>query len=219
MTWPERFIATNIRYDFESHGYARSTLMIDPTYGAVIAKIDDTGLWRCTYSESADLPEDGVRDRMSAYFDVVLPGAGDVEVDAYQPYRMHQRAAERFRVGRVLLAGDAAHATNPTGGLGLTSGLFDTFVLYDALAAVIRGEADDSVLDRYAEERRKIFLEIASPAAAENKRLIYSSNDPQRLEADLVNIRRLAHEPEVLLERLMLTARMRSKPLVPLSTY
>ena len=218
MTWPERFVATNIRYDFETHGYARSTLLIDPTYGAIIAKIDDTGLWRCTYSESAELPEDGVRDRMSAYFEVVLPGAPDVELDAFQPYRMHQRAAERFRVGRVLLAGDAAHATNPTGGLGLTSGLFDTFVLYDAVAAVIRREAEESVLDRYAEERRRIFLEVASPAAVENKRLIYSSHDPERLEADLVKIRRLADEPEVLLERLMLTARMRSEPLVPVRT-
>jgi 3-(3-hydroxy-phenyl)propionate hydroxylase/6-hydroxy-3-succinoylpyridine 3-monooxygenase len=47
----------------------------------------------------------------------------------------------------VLLAGDAAHATNPTGGLGLTSGLFDTYVLSEALAAVVTGEAPETVLD------------------------------------------------------------------------
>lgn len=217
-TWPERFVATNIRFDFERHGYARSTLMIDPVYGAIIAKIDTTGLWRCTYAENASLPEEGVLDRMPAYFDVVLPGAEGFELDAYRPYRMHQRAAERFRVGRVVLAGDAAHATNPTGGLGLTSGLFDTFVLYDALAAVIRGEAGDEVLDRYAEERRRVFVDIASPAASENKRLIYHSSDPERLESDLSGLRRLATDSDALLERLMLTRRLRTAPLVDLST-
>lgn len=214
MTWPERFVATNIRYDFERFGYARSTLMIDDKYGAIIAKLDNTGLWRCTYSEDAALPEESVLDRMPEYFATVLPGATDYELVEHRPYRMHQRAAEKFRVGRVVLAGDAAHATNPTGGLGLTSGLCDTFVLYDALAAVIRGEASDEVLDRYAEERRRVFVDIASPAASENKRLIYHSSDPDRLERDLIGIRRMASEPEFLLDRLMMTTRLRSKPLV-----
>jgi 2-polyprenyl-6-methoxyphenol hydroxylase-like FAD-dependent oxidoreductase len=84
----------------------------------------------------------------------------------------------------VLLAGDAAHATNPTGGLGLTGGMFDTFVLQEALAAVIRGEADEAVLDEYARERRRVFLEVISPAAVENKRLIFHSSDPERLRRD-----------------------------------
>src|SRR6266568_5876782 len=91
-------------------------------------------------------------DRMPAYFDAILPGGKSFELVQYSPYRMHQRAASSFRAGRVLLAGDAAHSTNPAGGLGLTSGLFDTFVLYEALAAVVRGRAGDGVLDRYAEE-------------------------------------------------------------------
>ncbi|MGW1783996.1 FAD-dependent oxidoreductase [Streptomyces sp. NPDC002143] len=214
MTWPERFVATNIRYDFEKSGYARSTLLIDPRYGAVIAKIDDTGLWRCTYCEDAALPESAVLDRMTEYFGTVLPGASDYELVQYSPYRMHQRAAERFRVGRVLLAGDAAHATNPTGGLGLTSGLFDTFVLYEALAAVIRGEADEEVLDRYAEERRRVFLDIASPAASENKRLIFHSSDPDRLEQDLARLRRMSADPDALMERLLLTKRLETPSLV-----
>jgi 3-(3-hydroxy-phenyl)propionate hydroxylase/6-hydroxy-3-succinoylpyridine 3-monooxygenase len=117
-------------------------------------------------------------------------------------------------VGRVLLEGDAAHATNPTGGLGLTSGLFDTFVLYEALAAVILGEADDSVLDRYAEERRRIFLEMVSPQACENKRLVYHSHDPVRLEADLRMLRRLGDDKDFLIQRLMFTKRLESPSLV-----
>lgn len=214
MTWPERFVATNIRFDFEQCGYARATLQIDPKYGAIIAKIDDEGLWRCTYCEDANLPEEQVLERMPEYFHAILPGAPKYDLVQHSPYRMHQRAASRLRVGRVLLAGDAAHATNPTGGLGLTSGLFDTFVLYEALAAVILGEADDSVLDRYAEERRRIFLEMVSPQACENKRLVYHSHDPVRLEADLRMLRRLGHDKDFLIQRLMFTKRLESPSLV-----
>ena len=215
ITWPKRFIAANVRYDFSKHGYARTTFLIDATHGAIIVKLDKGDLWRCTYSEPLELPEESIADRMPAFFDVILPGARDVEVDAFSPYRMHQRAATRFRVGRVLLAGDAAHATNPSGAYGLTSGMFDVFALYDALAAVARGDINDAVLDRYAEERRRIFLEIVSPAAVENKRIVFETTDPAQREADLVRLRRLATEKDVLLDRLMLTARMRSEPLVP----
>ncbi|HSW22445.1 MAG TPA: FAD-dependent monooxygenase, partial [Burkholderiaceae bacterium] len=100
-----------------------------------------------------------------------------------------------MREGRVLLTGDAAHITNPTGGLGLTSGLFDLYVLYEALAAVIRRDADDAVLDLWATERLKTFKDIASPAACEFKRLVYSSTEPQRLEGDLQGLRAVAADP------------------------
>lgn len=215
FTWPERFIAANVRYDFSKRGYARSTFQIDAKYGAIIIKLDKNDLWRCTYSESLGLPEEGIAERMSAFFEVIVPGATDIEVVEYAPYRMHQRTTERFRVGRVLLAGDAAHATNPSGAYGLTSGLFDVFSLVETLSAVARGEADDAVLDRYAEERRRIFLEVVSPAASENKRIIFDTSDPNQRKADLARLRRLMTDKDVLFDRLMLTARMRSEPLLP----
>jgi len=218
MTWPQRFVATNIHYDFERDGYARATLMIDPKYGAIIAKIDTGGLWRCTYCEDAALPEQAVLERMPAYFNAVLSRPQEYELKMYSPYRMHQRAAERFRAGRVLLAGDAAHATNPTGGLGLTSGLFDTFVLYEALAAVIQGAIGDAVLDRYSEERRRIFLEYASPRASENKRLIYHSHDPVRLEEDLRTLRRLETDRDFLMQTVTFTKQLETRSLLGAGT-
>jgi 2-polyprenyl-6-methoxyphenol hydroxylase-like FAD-dependent oxidoreductase len=213
-TWPERFVATNVRYDFRRLGLALATLMIDPQYGAIIVKIDNSGLWRCTYCEDASLPEEGVLERMPAYFRAILePGTG-YELMQYSPYRMHQRAAERFHVGRVVLAGDAAHVTNPTGGLGLTSGMFDCFVLYEALAAVIHREIGDEVLDRYSDERRRIFWERASPQACENKRLIYHSRDPARLDQDLQTLRRFATDKDFVIERSMFTKRLESPSLL-----
>ncbi|HUN27372.1 MAG TPA: FAD-dependent monooxygenase [Steroidobacteraceae bacterium] len=214
MTWPERFVATNVIYDFEGLGLARATLQVDPQYGAIIVKIDNEGLWRCTYCEDAGLAEEGVLARMPAYFAAILPAGARYELVQHSPYRMHQRAAERFRLGRVVLAGDAAHVTNPTGGLGLTSGMFDCFVLHEALAAVIEGAAVEGVLDRYAEERRRIFWERASPQACENKRLIYHSSDPARLDQDLAGLRRLATDRDFLIERVFFTKRLESPSLL-----
>jgi len=213
-TWPERFVATNVYYDFERHGFARATFQLDPVHGAVIAKIDSHGLWRCTYSEDAGLPEESVAERLPDHFAELLPAEDEgYELDRYTPYRMHQRAAESFRRGRVLLAGDAAHATNPAGGFGLTSGLFDAFSLIEALASVILEGTSDAVLDRWSEERRRIFLELASPAASEMKRLIYSESDPARRREDLEAIKRWTSDPDLLRERLRFTLSLRSQPL------
>jgi 3-(3-hydroxy-phenyl)propionate hydroxylase/6-hydroxy-3-succinoylpyridine 3-monooxygenase len=217
FTWPERFVATNVRNPFGEHGYGQTTMLVDDVYGAVIVKIDnsgESGLWRYTYCEDAALPEDGVLERMPRFVQEVAPEPERFELVAFSPYRMHQRAATTFRVGRVLLAGDAAHATNPTGGLGLTSGLFDTFVLAEALAAVVTGQAGDGVLDEYARERRRVFTEVASPAASENKRLVYHSDDPVRLEEDLRRLRRLETDRDALIARLLFVKSLETRSLV-----
>ena len=64
--------------------------------------------------------------------------------------------AERFRVGRVFLAGDAAHRHPPTTGLGLNSAIQDAHNLAWKLAAVLRGHAQDALLDSYEVERRAV---------------------------------------------------------------
>ena len=211
FTWPERFVATNVFYDFEAHGYPRSVLQIDPVHGAIIAKIDTRNLWRVTYSESAELPEETVEDRLAEHYAALLPGGDPWELDRLTPYKMHQRSAETYRSGRVLLAGDAAHATNPTGGLGLTSGLFDAFALVEALSAVAVDGAGDGLLDEWAEERRRLFTEVASPQASENKRLIYSEPDPERRRRDVDALRAGVADPDTLRERLHFTRRLESR--------
>jgi 3-(3-hydroxy-phenyl)propionate hydroxylase len=212
MTWPERFVATNLYFDFEQYQYARATFLIDDRYGAVIAKLDNQGLWRCTYMEDASLPEESVRERLPRVYDAILPGA-DYSIERVTPYRMHQRSAPRYRVGRVALVGDAAHVTNPTGGLGLTSGLFDCFALYPALSAVLSG-ADVTILDRYSDSRRDIFLNRISPQSVANKKLIYHANGGgEHLAAALVGLRRLQTDPDFVLQRLYFLKSLESPPL------
>ena len=117
ITWPERFVATNIRYPFEAAGYSQTTMLIDDPYGAIITKIDnsgDTGLWRYTYCEDAALPEDGiVNERMPDFFASIVRDPENVVVDAYSPYSMHQRAASNVPF-RTVCCWPVTPRTQPT---------------------------------------------------------------------------------------------------------
>jgi 3-(3-hydroxy-phenyl)propionate hydroxylase/6-hydroxy-3-succinoylpyridine 3-monooxygenase len=181
MTWGERFVATNVYTDFRSRGMRSSNMYVHPALGAVIAEIDGRGRWRCTFQEDASLPVETIRERIDAYFRALLGPGAEYGLDAYTPYRMHQRLSTKLRAGRVLLAGDAAHLTNPTGGLGLTSGIYDIIALHEGLTALIGGEAGESVLDRYAADRSRAFDDIASPTASHLKNIVYGSHDAATL--------------------------------------
>lgn len=69
-------------------------------------------------------------------------------------YTFHARMAERWRVGRILLAGDAAHMTPPFAGQGMNAGLRDAANISWKLAAVLNGGASPAILDSYHDERR-----------------------------------------------------------------
>ena len=74
-------------------------------------------------------------------------------------YRFSQRLAARLRVGRVFLAGDAAHVMSPFGARGLNSGVADAENLAWKLAAVLHGDAGGALLDTYEGERRPVAEE------------------------------------------------------------
>jgi putative polyketide hydroxylase len=77
-----------------------------------------------------------------------------VSVLGVSPWEASAIVADRYRVGDVFLAGDAAHEMPPTGGFGLNTGVQDVHNLAWKIAAVLRGKADESLLDSYDAERR-----------------------------------------------------------------
>lgn len=85
-------------------------------------------------------------------------GRGDIRIQSVpwaSAFHMNARLAERYRVGRVFLVGDAAHVHPPTGGQGLNTSVQDAYNLGWKLAAVGSG-ASEALLDSYEEERRPI---------------------------------------------------------------
>ena len=75
------------------------------------------------------------------------------EVNWFSSYRVHHRVAEKFRVGRAFLLGDAGHIHSPVGGQGMNTGIGDAVNLGWKLAQVAQGRADESLLDSYEPER------------------------------------------------------------------
>ncbi|MGW1221201.1 FAD-dependent monooxygenase [Streptomyces californicus] len=82
-----------------------------------------------------------------------LPGQALTRAELLSTYRVNVRLADRFRAGRVFLAGDAAHVHAIAGGLGMNTGIQDAFNLGWKLGEVLAGRADPGLLDTYEEER------------------------------------------------------------------
>lgn len=126
-------------------------------------------------------PLPGGRHRVVATVDDAPehPGIGDVQhlLDTRGPvtgaarvdeivwssrFRVHHRIADRYRAGRILLAGDAAHVHSPAGGQGMNTGIQDAVALGHAIAAVLGGRADESRLDQYERTRRPIAERVVA---------------------------------------------------------
>jgi 2-polyprenyl-6-methoxyphenol hydroxylase-like FAD-dependent oxidoreductase len=100
-------------------------------------------------------------------------------------YRVHRRVAERYRGGRVLLAGNAGHVHSTTGAQGMNTGLQDAYNLAWKLALVASGWARPALLDSYEVERRPVALKVL-----ETSEQVFSreSPDPERARRRIVGM-------------------------------
>lgn len=92
-----------------------------------------------------------------------------VEIMAKVPWEGSQLVAEHFRVGRVFLAGDAAHVHPPAGGFGANTGIHDAHNLAWKLAATLHGWAGAELLDTYHDERHAVGEAMAEQAMVRNR--------------------------------------------------
>jgi 2-polyprenyl-6-methoxyphenol hydroxylase-like FAD-dependent oxidoreductase len=129
---------------------------------ANLTAVDGRTLWRLTLvgSEERLAPE-----RLD--FDAIMRRAmgndrGDWKVRRVMPWRRSQFTADRFTEGRILLAGDAAHTTSPTGGHGLNTGIGDVSDLGWMLDALLGGWGGHQLLAAYNAERRPVAIRNGS---------------------------------------------------------
>lgn len=214
FTWPETFMATNLYFDFEKYGYAASNMFAAGDDWHIAAKIDNQHLWRIAYGEDSELSEEQRLTRIRGRYKNFLPAGVSYELERANSYRVHQRSASTYRKGRVLLAGDAAHATNPIGGMGFTSGVQDAQTLVRALGQLWNNEAGDDVLDFYAEERRRVFLEIANPLAIDQKRRVQRTDRAARLE-DEAGFLAVTNNSDLARQAMMSVFRLEGNPYTP----
>ena len=184
FTWPERFVVLTSRFDVQQAlDCSYRNYFADPESWTNLFKVagnDGSGLWRAVFPTNlAEDDDEALGDeRSAARLATVMPELRLADLVHRNVYHVHQRVAARFRIGRVFLAGDAAHVNNPIGGLGLNCGIHDAVELMDTLAQLPSCDLDEDLLDRYERRRRPLIIEFVQNQTITNKRRL-EERDPQ----------------------------------------
>ncbi len=203
LTYPERFLVVSTSEDLEDllPGIAAVNYVFDPHEWLVLLRTPDH--WRVLLPTDPDTADEvelaRVQDRLHGVVDL----GRDWAVLHSSLYRVHQRVASTFRVGRVLLAGDAAHVNNPLGGMGMNSGLHDAVAFAQALAELIDGGTDR--LDEVAARRRWVATDYVKTQTHGNWEQI-RERDPVAREALHAALRARAASPGAMRDYLLTTS-------------
>ena len=136
-------------------------------------------------------PEESLTDAaLQAHFNAIVPRKEAYDVQARGMYRVHQRVTERFSLGRVALAGDAAHLNSPNGGMGMNCGIHDAVNLAEKLSQIWRGGSTD-LLDLYDRQRRTVATTYVNEHADKNHRRM-QVRDPDARRAILSEMQETA---------------------------
>src|ERR1700684_1051981 len=173
FTYDDRTLNIEVAYDFRKHGYAHRNYISDPNeWSNLFHWKGPPDRWRVHFptdpkaDEAALMQPEVLQAQMQRFLSTGKP----FDIVGSNLYVVHQRVAQKFRVGRAILAGDAAHVNSPIGAMGMNSGIHDAINLADKLIAIARQEADDSVLDRYERQRRHVAVAHTQAQTMRNKR-------------------------------------------------
>ena len=195
-TYPETTLVVTTPFRFEDAIEGMSMVTSTWTPDSHVAFLRLPEFWRLALYPREDRPlEDQITpDAVEAALQGLHARPAPYPVDAIWPYRVHQRMVRHYRVGRVALAGDAAHVNSPAGGMGLNAGIHDAFALAEALDAIIRDGATLDLLDRY-ERRRRPIAEADILGLAARNRARMREHDPDKRRAALAELQAIARDP------------------------
>src|SRR6185312_9107893 len=140
FTWPDRLLVVSTPFDFHAAipGLTAVNYVADPVRWYFLLQIP--GLWRVMFLVNEDASDERVQtpEFAQSLMAGVLPGVSDYPIDHITLYKVHQRVAKTFKLGRAFLVGDAAHINNPLGGMGMNGGIHDAVNLAQRLVSVWR---------------------------------------------------------------------------------
>ena len=181
--YPTTVVATPFTFEKYLPDLAPVTYWSGPTGRLSMIRTPD--IWRIAMTtplEGVDISGDdkGSISEPSADFKAAielllnrLPGVtlSDLELKQYEVYRSHQRIAREFSVGRIALAGDAAHLTTTNGGMGLNSGVQDGAALVKAFIDAI-AQNSSLPIAKYAKERKEFCANFLQPTTTKNHKTV-----------------------------------------------
>ena len=212
FTYADRTLNIEVAYDFKQHGYTDRNYISDPQeWSNLFHWKGPPERWRVHFPTAPEDDPDALiaPEVMQKRLQGFLPTGKPFEIVGCNLYSVHQRVAEKFRVGRAIFAGDSAHVNSPIGGMGLNSGVHDAFNLADKLARIWRRQGDDSLLDLYERQRRHIAIQHTQLQTIRNKKLL-QEKDPVVRQRNHDELRRAACDPKLAREFLLRTSLINS---------
>ena len=199
FTYADRTLNIEVAYDFTKHGYTERNYISDPDeWSNLFHWKGPPDRWRVHFPTAEDEDPEALQrpEALQARLQRFIPTGHDYEIVGSNLYTVHQRVAKSFRAGRAILAGDSAHVNSPIGAMGMNSGIHDAFNLADKLVKILRKEAGEDTLDRYARQRRHVAVQHTQAETMRNKRVL-AEKDPAVRQKNHDQLRRTAEDPKL----------------------
>lgn len=182
-THEERWLLVGTSKSFEQYipDLAFVNYISDPEQFLFILRVPEA--WRFLYpipphiTDDVALDPDNIQNTMHK----ALNTTDHFPVVENTIYRIHQRVADQFYNGRVVVAGDAAHLNSPMGGLGLNSGIHDAVDLSKRIIRIYEGTTNPGAeLEKYSEVRRRVAIDHVKEISEKNTRTLKEKNPKNR---------------------------------------
>ena len=205
-TFPETTVLATTGFKFHEHLPHLSYINYCWSEHGTFSLLRLPALWRVSLypdeGESVEQATDPVS--IERKLQRIYPRGEPYEVLEVRPYRIHQRVVNSYVVGRVLLAGDAAHVNSPSGGMGMNGGVHDAFNLSEKLRRIWAGESE-ALLQLYERQRRPIAIKHVLEQSGRNRARMQERGDEKR-RAALTELQRKAGDPALALAHLLETS-------------
>jgi 2-methylisocitrate lyase-like PEP mutase family enzyme/2-polyprenyl-6-methoxyphenol hydroxylase-like FAD-dependent oxidoreductase len=170
MTLPERFLIASTTFDLTEAfpGLALVSYVSDPDEWGVLLRTPRH--WRVLMPVAPETPDERALDPevIESRLQKLSPRPERYPLDHASIYAVHQRVATTFASGRVLIAGDAAHANNPLGGMGMNSGIHDAEAAVLAILAARDGADPGACATAYSDARRAATIQHVQATTKKN---------------------------------------------------
>ena len=196
ITFPEFYVTLSTDHDFAKDlpKLTYVNYVADPSEWLVLLRTVEN--WRVLLPTDGTQTQDQILDdaNVQRRLNAVAPQDRPFNVIHKTIYRVHERVAAKYVLGRVLLAGDAAHINNPLGGMGMNGGIQDAFNLAEKLIEVRDGGDPGLLLGRYERQRKKIAKDFVQQNAIRNREQLRET-DPELRRQRHAEMRRTAEDP------------------------
>ena len=195
-TYPETTILATTTFKFEEVLPELSNVNYVWCKEGTFSLLRLPSIWRCSlYADPEETVEQALEPHaIERKLQRIFPQSKPYDVVEIRSYRIHRRLIDNYRAGNVIFAGDSAHLTSPSGGMGMNGGIHDAVNLTDKLIAILSKGASEDLLDLYSRQRRPVAEEEIL-AQSHMNRMRMQRRDPVWRATEMARLQALIANP------------------------